>query len=196
MTCPTASTASTTCTACKLVAVPLLALLLAGCPAASGPASAPGPAYAEPACPQPRDTQRAPDTYQALTSPLSPTAANLAQGRALYQADRPGGSCASCHGAAGDGRGPVGAGLVPPPRDFTCAATMQALSDGQLFWITKYGSGAFHVPASQGSQQVSRPGRRQNPTAMAAYDQQLSDAEIWQLVLYMRSFLDQPAEQP
>ncbi|NHA15645.1 cytochrome c [Thioalkalivibrio sp. XN279] len=189
MTFPIASTA------CKFAALPALALLLAGCPAASGPTGDPGPQHAELQCPQPRDTQRAPDTYQALTNPLAPSAENLAQGRALYQADRPGGSCASCHGSAGDGRGPAGAGLVPPPRDFTCAPTMAPLSDGQLFWITKYGSGAFHVAAGQGSQQVSRPGRRENPTAMAPYDEQLSDAEIWQLVLYMRSFLDAPAAQ-
>jgi hypothetical protein len=65
---------------------------------------------------------------------------------------------------------------------------MSALSDGQLFWITKYGSGAFHLPAQQGAQQVPRPGRRESPTAMTAYGRQLSDAEIWQLVLYLRSF--------
>jgi hypothetical protein len=65
---------------------------------------------------------------------------------------------------------------------------MDQLSDGQLFWITKYGSGAFHVPAAQGAQQVPRPGRRQNPTAMTGYGETLSDAEIWALVLYMRSF--------
>ena len=189
MTRPTAKTVL------KLLAVPALALLLAGCPAAPATSRDAGTPPATLECPQPRDTQAAPDTYQALSNPLEPTAANLAQGRALYEADRAGGSCASCHGTTGDGRGPAGANLVPPPRDFTCAPTMAPLSDGQLFWITKYGSGAFHVAAGQGSQQVSRPGRRQNPTAMAAYDQQLTDAEIWQLVLYLRSFLDRSAEQ-
>ena len=183
-------------TAFKLVALPALALVLAGCPAAPGPSRDPGPQQAELECPQPRATQRAPDTYQSLTSPLAATAANLTRGRALYEADRPGGSCASCHGVAGDGRGPVGAGLVPPPRDFTCAPTMVTLSDGQLFWITKYGSGAFHLPSGQGAQQVPRPGRRENPTAMTGYGKDLSDAEIWELVLYMRSFLDDTAEQP
>ncbi|NGP53919.1 cytochrome c [Thioalkalivibrio sp. XN8] len=182
-------------TAFKLAALPALALALAGCPAGSGPTSDPGPQQAALECPQPRDTQRAPDTYQAMTNPLAPSAENLAQGRALYEADRPGGSCASCHGTAGDGRGPVGAGLVPPPRDFTCAPTMTSLSDGQLFWIVEHGSGAFHEPKRLGVQQPDRPGRRANPTAMTSYRQQLSDAEIWQLVLYMRSFLDTPAEQ-
>lgn len=178
----------------RLLVLPGLALVLAGCPAASGPARDAGPQPTELQCPQPRDTQRAPDTYQALVNPVTPTADHLARGRVLYEADRAGGSCASCHGTAGDGRGPTGAGLVPPPRDFTCAATMDQLSDGQLFWITKYGSGAFHVPAGQGAQQVPRPGRRASPTAMTGYGQTLSDAEIWALVLYMRSFADEPAE--
>ena len=30
--------------------------------------------------------------------------------------------CAGCHGVAGDGRGPSGRGLTPPPRDFTRGA--------------------------------------------------------------------------
>ena len=183
-------------TALKLMAVPALALLLTGCPAAPTTPRDTGSQPATPECPQPRDTQPAPATYQVLSNPLAPTATNLAQGRTLYLADRPGGSCASCHGTAGDGRGPVGANLVPPPRDFTCMPTMATLGDGQLFWITKYGSGAFHLPTGQGAQQVTRPGRRQNPTAMTGYGQALSDAEIWQLVLYVRSFQDGPAQQP
>ena len=180
--------------AMKLAALAALTVVLAGCPAASGPTPDAPPLPTVLECPQPRATQRAPENYQSLANPHAPTAANLARGRVLYEADRSGGSCASCHGTAGDGRGPVGAGLVPPPRDFTCAPTMAALSDGQLFWITKYGSGAFHLPSGQGPQQVQRPGRRQNPTAMTSYSQQLSDAEIWELVLYIRSFLDTPAE--
>ena len=120
----------TTLTALKLMAVPALAVLLAGCPAAPTASRDTGLRPATLECPQPRDTQAAPDTYQALSNPLAPTAANLAQGRTLYLADRPGGSCASCHGTAGDGRGPVGANLVPPPRDFTCMPTMVTLGDG------------------------------------------------------------------
>ena len=125
-------------------------------------------------CPQPRDTQRAPDTYQVLRNPLEPTPANLAHGRALYEIQREDGSCASCHGPEGDGRGPDGASLVPPPRDFICVATMATLSDGQLFWIIENGSGDSHQPARQGAQQVPRPGRREVPTAMTAYGGQLS----------------------
>lgn len=182
------------CSIVKLTGLACVILALTGCPAATGPGRDTVLADAKPQCPQPRATQAAPATYQALNNPLDPTAENVAQGRALYAAERPGGSCAACHGLEGDGSGPLGRALVPPPRDFTCAATMDALSDGQLFWITAYGSGAFHQPAQQGAQQVPRPGRRENRTAMTAFRQQLSDAEIWQLVVYMRSFAGDATE--
>jgi len=171
----------------------LVSCLLAACHAGYAPARVAPPAAAI-QCPQPRDTQRAPDTYQMRHNPLEPKAANLAQGRALYELPREGGSCASCHGQEGDGRGPGGTSLVPPPRDFTCAATMATLSDGQLFWIIENGSGDYHQPARQGAQQVPRPGRREVPTAMDAYGGQLSQAQIWQLVLYLRSTTRHPAE--
>jgi mono/diheme cytochrome c family protein len=45
---------------------------------------------------------------------LTPNPQLLERGRALY-----GRTCATCHGAAGRGDGPGGAGLRPPPRDFT-----------------------------------------------------------------------------
>jgi len=165
----------------------VLGCLLVGCSTGPVPVRAAATTIATSQCPQPRETQRAPDTYQALDNPLEPTGDQLSQGRALYETERGGHSCASCHGAKGDGRGPDSAALTPPPRDFTCAATMQALSDGQLFWIIENGSGVYHQPSRQGAQQVPRPGRRETPTAMTAYGRQLSEAEIWLLVLYIRS---------
>lgn len=69
-------------------------------------------------------------------------------------------------GPEGDGLGPMAAGFTPPPRNFRCAETMGALPDGQLFWVVRKGS----------------PG-----TGMMAYPG-LSEEQIWQLVLYLRSF--------
>jgi mono/diheme cytochrome c family protein len=172
---------------CRRVALLLsIAWLLGGCMTEPGRDAVAG-SVAALRCPQPRDTERAPDRYQLLLNPLAPTRANLAAGRALYALEREGGSCASCHGPEGDGRGPDAASLVPPPRDFTCAATMAALTDGQLFWIIENGSGDFHRPARQGAQQVPRPGRREPATAMAGYAGELRDTQIWQLVLHVRS---------
>jgi high-affinity iron transporter len=52
---------------------------------------------------------------QAYPVPLGPTAVpDLKRGAALYASQ-----CAACHGAAGDGRGPMAAKLDPPPIDFT-----------------------------------------------------------------------------
>jgi len=45
---------------------------------------------------------------------MQPSAEMLARGQALFAQD-----CASCHGPKGDGDGPAGKGLKPPPRRFT-----------------------------------------------------------------------------
>lgn len=186
-------------TVAKIALKPAAALgaviALAGGPAGLSPAQEATQAAPVSACPQPRATQEAPEAYQRLANPLPATPAHTARGRELYEAERPGGSCAACHGIDGDGRGPAGLAQVPPPRDFTCAATMTTLSDGQLYWVIENGSGAFHHPARQGAQQVPRPGRRESFTAMSAYRAALSDVEIWQLVLYLRSFAP-PTEDP
>lgn len=173
------------------VALPVLLLalsaLLSGCSIDRQPAGRAAAAPVAGQCPEPRSTQRAPESYLGMTNPLTPSAENVARGRELYAADRSGGSCAACHGVHGGGDGMAGQALAPPPRNFSCAPTMTALSDGQLFWVIENGAGPFHEPARQGAQQVARPGRRESFTAMTSYRQQLSDAEIWQLVLYIRS---------
>lgn len=50
----------------------------------------------------------------AATSTSSDTAPTVAMGKALYL----GNGCAACHGLLGDGTGPVGRTLMPPPRNF------------------------------------------------------------------------------
>lgn len=178
----------------KLAAAVGASITLAGCPAVADPAQHTTDAAPVRECPEPRTTQQAPAAYQRLANPLPPTPAHVTRGRELYEADRPGGSCAACHGLDGAGRGPAGLALAPPPRDFTCAAMMTTLSDGQLFWVIENGSGAYHQPVRQGAQQVPRPGRRQSFTAMSAYREVLSDAEIWELVLYLRTFAPLPQD--
>ena len=81
------------------------------------------------------------------------------QGRQAYT-----GSCASCHGASGDGRGLLGAALYPDASDLRGPDT-QEKSDGQLFWIIKNGS----------------PGTGMPPFAS------LPDEQVWQLIGYIRS---------
>jgi mono/diheme cytochrome c family protein len=47
---------------------------------------------------------------------MTPSPEMLARGQMLYST-----TCASCHGTKGEGNGPAGAGLKPPPRNFTRA---------------------------------------------------------------------------
>jgi len=118
-------------------------------------------------CPQPRFTGKAPPELYARVNPLAADRANRRAGRKLYE-DVANPSCAVCHGEDGDGRGQLASQFDPPPRNFACAETVDGIPDGQLHWIIKNGS----------------PG-----TAMPSFDY-LSDAEIWQLVVYLRSLTD------
>lgn len=118
-------------------------------------------------CPQPRFTGQAPDDLYALENPLASNRGNRRTGKELYE-DLSDPSCVVCHGKKGDGKGQLASQFDPPPRNFACAATIDGVPDGQLHWIIKNGS----------------PG-----TAMPPFDY-LSDEEIWQLVLYLRSMTD------
>ena len=123
-------------------------------------------ALAQPAnCPQPRFTGRAPDDYIGRTNPLGPaTDASTKAGEDLFQGKGRAANCAICHGKTGDGKGALSSQYDPPPRNFACAATVNGVVDGQLFWIIRFGS----------------PG-----TAMPPHPR-LNDDQVWQLVQYLR----------
>lgn len=53
------------------------------------------------------------------------SAATLNQGQLLFRR-----YCASCHGVEGDGAGPAGVGLEPPPRDFRSGAFLYKSTSG------------------------------------------------------------------
>ena len=125
------------------------------------PATAGGPGGL---CVQPRKTAKAPDDFLSKTNPLSSSAAVKA-GKELFLKTAQPVACVMCHGEQGDGKGLMGAALVPPPRNFTCGAMMKDIPDGQLFWVIKNGS----------------PG-----TGMMAFGG-LSDEQVWQLIHYIRS---------
>ena len=62
-------------------------------------------------------------------------AADPTKGRALYDTH-----CASCHGVGGKGDGAAGAGLNPPPADFTDAFHARFYSDAGRVQIVRAGS--------------------------------------------------------
>jgi mono/diheme cytochrome c family protein len=118
-------------------------------------------------CPQDRITVKAPADLYAMANPLEVNRGARRAGKELYE-DLSNPSCVACHGKKGDGRGQLADQFDPPPRNFACAATIDGVPDGQLHWIIKNGS----------------PG-----SAMPPFDY-LTDEEIWQLVIYLRSLTD------
>ena len=96
-------------------------------------------------------------------------AADPAAGKVLYSA-----SCTACHGVKGDGKGPAAVALKPKPTDFTAAAFWPGKTDDQLATAIRAG----------------RPGTSMSPFT------ELSDAEVADLVAYVRTFGTQPAAAP
>lgn len=101
---------------------------------------------------------------RALENPLPDTAEIADKGKVLYHGK---GTCVNCHGAEGNGSGPLAASLDPSPRNFQHHGFWRHRTDGELFWVIKHGS----------------PG-----TAMIGFAGQLSDEEIWQIIHYERTF--------
>ena len=71
-----------------------------------------------------------PTTYRRTAVPFH--ASSISRGLELYR-----GHCASCHGAAGWGDGPGGAGLPRKPADLTAAHTTQHTAGDMFWWITR-----------------------------------------------------------
>ena len=80
-------------------------------------------------------------------------------------------TCASCHGAAGKGDGPAAAALNPKPRDFSDCKVMAKDTDETLFKAVK-----------GGGQSIGRS------AMMPSWGGSLTDAQIHELVSYIRSF--------
>ena len=87
--------------------------------------------------------------------------------------------CASCHGARGDGQGPAAAGLNPKPARHDDGAYMNDLSNEYLFKIIKEGGAAVG-----------------KSPLMAPWGGTLSDAQIWDVVAFVRSLAEPPYRCP
>jgi hypothetical protein len=93
------------------------------------------------------------------TNPLSPSEEHYEWGKTYYEY-----YCLFCHGAKGDGNGPVGQSYIPLPTNLRLAR-VQALSDGELYHAMLNGVG--HAPVLE---------------RVVPCDHR------WYLVLYIRSF--------
>ena len=92
-------------------------------------------------------------------NPVKPTPESIAEGKKYYGYD-----CAMCHGANGDGKGEVAIDEKLKLKDYTDPATLQGMTDGELFYIIKNGKG-----------QMPPEGNR------------LKAPQLWSLVNYIRS---------
>lgn len=95
----------------------------------------------------------------ALVSPIAPTEAAIATGRATY-AER----CLPCHGERARGDGPLAAALDPRPADLVLHVPQH--TDGELFYFISRG-----IPG----------------TAMPAWRDVLTETQRWELLAYLRA---------
>ncbi len=100
-------------------------------------------------------------------NPLGPGAQVTDAGRFAFT-----GSCATCHGGSGDGKGIFGRDTYPDATDLTGPDAV-AKTDAELFWIIKNGL-AF--------------------TAMPAFGRQYTDGNIWAIVSYVRALQERKGE--
>lgn len=116
-------------------------------------------------CPQDRQTQKAPLPFLNKKNPLRQEPRHIKKGKVLSHIKAKPIACKQCHGMKGKGNGAMAFNMNPKPRIFTCKATMDKISDGQLFWIIKNGSKGTPMPSYK----------------------HLSDEKVWQLIQYIRS---------
>ena len=80
-------------------------------------------------------------------------------------------NCASCHGVTGQGDGPAGRGLTPPPADLAWLSRMPMSNwDPFMYWTVAEGG------ATVG-------------TAMPAFKARLSKDDIWAAIAYIQARL-------
>ena len=103
------------------------------------------------------DAKAAPQAA-AKANPVKPSPESLAEGKKLYGFD-----CEMCHGKNGDGKGDM-ASDMKNVTDFTNPDALKNRTDSELFNITRKGKGE-----------------------MPAEGDRAKDADIWNLVNYIRS---------
>ena len=112
-----------------------------------------------PAPAAPAAAPAAPVSYPA--NPVKPTPESQAKAKSLYKMD-----CAMCHGDNGNGKTDVATSMGMTMPDWSDAKTLAGKQDGELF-------------------QIIRNGKDKMPPEAAS---RANDTELWNLVIYIRSF--------
>jgi len=92
----------------------------------------------------------------------------LARGKQIYEQ-----ACAVCHGGDGDGHGPAGPSLRPPPPDFTEAGAIAEM--GPDFWFWRVSEGGVAQPY------------KSLKSAMPPF-KHLSEDDRWAVIAYQHTF--------
>jgi mono/diheme cytochrome c family protein len=95
-----------------------------------------------------------------MVNPAKATPETLARAKKMYGYD-----CAMCHGANGDGKGDLVADMKLTLKDYTDAAALNDMTDGQIYTVIKNGKG-----------QMTGEGDR------------AKNDDVWALVVLLRSF--------
>lgn len=104
-----------------------------------------------------------PKAYEGAQSTVKADRADINEGRALYAAN-----CATCHGPDGLGDGDTGKALSPSPAVLAFMITRPIAVDPYLLWSISEGGKQFQ-------------------SAMPAFKDKLTRAEIWKIIAYMRA---------
>ena len=145
-----------------------LAVLLAFAGCGDGESSAPAS--------EPLQSTPEPKAAQTHVQPVPAEAGPgvVARGASQYAA-----LCASCHGARGDADTPIAMTLVPKPARHNDGTYMNELNDEHLFLVIKNGGSAV------GKSPV-----------MAAWGGALTDAQIRDVIAFIRTLADPPYSPP
>jgi mono/diheme cytochrome c family protein len=85
----------------------------------------------------------------AKKNPVAPTPEGLAEVRKLF-----GYNCAMCHGKTGDGKGDLAADMKLELHDWRDPASIEKMTDGELFWIVSNGKGKMPGEGDRTSEKV------------------------------------------
>jgi mono/diheme cytochrome c family protein len=115
----------------------------------------------------PEPASATPQAAPPMKNPVKATAESQAKAKSVYQID-----CAMCHGDNGNGKSDLATSMTLTLADWTDPKSLADKSDGELFNIIRNGKGDKMPPEAQA---------------------RASDAEVWNLVIYIRSFSKSPA---
>jgi mono/diheme cytochrome c family protein len=101
-----------------------------------------------------------PPEAAARENPVKPTPAGNENAKRIYGTD-----CEVCHGKEGDGKGELAADMKVKMRDWRDAASLEKMTDGEIFYIITKGKGEMTGEADR-----------------------FKPEQYWQLVNYVRSF--------